>query len=109
MQGEKNKFGKINIRKGDNVLVLSGKDKGKKGKILRLIKKSNRAVVEGINIVKKHQRPTQKFQGGIVERPAPVVISKLMIVCVRCNKPARVAHKNSTRICKKCGEVMDKK
>jgi len=101
---------KLNIRKGDKVMVLSGKDKGKSGKILKISKKSGRAVVDAVNIIKKHQKPTQKFQGGIIERPSALHISKLMVVCPRCNKPSRLGHDNDgSRICKKCGEGIDKK
>ena len=97
------------IRKNDNVFILSGKDKGKKGKVLRVLNKLSRAVVEGVNVIKKHQKPTQNFKGGIIEKSAPLAMSKLMLICQNCSKPARFAVKEGKRICKKCGEVVDKK
>lgn len=99
---------KMLIKKGDTVTVISGRDAGKKGKVLRAIYKSLRVVVEGINISKKHQKPTRDFKGGIIERPSPIGISKVMIVCPRCSKAAKLSRKDSQRICKKCGEVIDK-
>lgn len=103
---------KLKLKKGDKVLVLSGKDKGKKGKLLKVVPKSSKVVVEGINIIKKHQRQTQKFQGGIVEKPMAMMIDKVMLICPRCNKPTRVGKKiidqKRVRFCRKCKEVVDK-
>ena len=99
----------MNVKKGDNVFVLSGKDKGKKGKVVRIITKTQKVVVEGLNIIKRHQKPTQKFQGGIVERPAPMPVSKVMVICPRCNKPSRLGRSDGQRVCKKCKEGIDKK
>ncbi|NQU17341.1 MAG: 50S ribosomal protein L24 [Candidatus Saganbacteria bacterium] len=103
---------KLKIKKGDKVVVLSGKDKDKKGKVLRVYSADRKAVVESVNIVKKHQRPTQGFQGGIIDRPMALKISKLMLVCPRCNKPVRVGRKlvdeKNVRVCRKCKEVIDK-
>lgn len=101
------------IKKGDLVLVIAGKDKGKKGKVISVLPKENKVIVEGINIVKKHMRPTPKNrQGGIIEKPAPLYRCKVMLVCPRCNQPTRI--KNSiletgqkVRVCKKCNEVID--
>lgn len=98
----------MNIKKGDTVTVRAGKDRGKKGKVLRVVTKSGKVLVEGINIVKKHQRQTQKFQGGIVERPAAIIMSKVTIVCPRCGKAAKIKRVEGTRACKKCGEAIDK-
>ncbi len=104
---------KLHVRKGDKVLVLSGKDKGKKGKILSANPAKGTVVVEGVNIVKKHTRPTQRVQAGIHEHPAPLKSAKVMIICPGCQKPTRVRKAvqkdgTRTRICQKCGESLDK-
>ena len=91
--------------KGDTVFIKSGKDKGKKGKILKVNLKSARLLVEGVNIRKKHQRATQKFQGGIIEKPAPIMVCKAMLVCPRCSEPSRLSR---ARVCRSCGETVDK-
>ena len=105
--------GKMHVKKGDQVLVLTGKDKGKKGKVLRSYPDEGRVMVEGINIVKKHTRPKQRVQGGIQEQPAPIQSSNLMVVCPACKAPSRLGRKqlkDGTRVraCKKCGENIDK-
>lgn len=105
---------KAHVRQGDTVLVLAGKDRGKKGKVLRVFPVDRRVMVEGVNIVKRHQRPTrQVMQGGIVEQEAPVHISNVMLVCPRCNTPTRVGKRRlengrHVRACKHCGEVVDR-
>jgi len=101
------------IKKDDTVIVLSGKDKGKKGKVIRTMPKEGRVVVEKINVVKRHQRPTRDFQGGIIEKPLPVPRSKVMLLCPRCSKPTRIGIKliedgKRVRACKKCKEIIDK-
>ena len=96
------------IKKGDTVLVLSGKDKGKKSKVLHIFKKDGKATVEKINVAKKHQKPTRTFPGGIVDKLMPVQLCKLMVVCPHCLKPSRMAKKDGFRSCKKCGEIIDK-
>lgn len=99
-----------NIRRNDIVQVGSGKDKGKKGKILSLFPKEGRAIVEGINLVKKHRRRTQQEQqGGVAQIPSPIALSNLMLICKNCNKPTRLGSmvlKDGTksRICKRCKE-----
>ena len=103
---------KLNIKKGDNVVVIAGKDKGKTGKVLE-IASEGRVIVDGVNIVTKHQKPrSAKDKGGIIKKPAPVDMSNLMVVCASCGKATRVARKNiegvNTRICKKCGAGLDK-
>lgn len=104
---------KVNIKKGDTVLVTAGKDAGKKGKVLRVIPDDQRVVIEGINRVKKHQKPSRALpQGGILRIEAPIHASNVMLVCSRCNRPTRLGHKflssdEKVRICKKCGEVLD--
>jgi large subunit ribosomal protein L24 len=105
--------GKIKIKKDDKVKVLTGKDKGKIGKVLKVVKKTNRVVVENINVVKVHQRPTQAHpQGGIIEKAMPIDASNLMIICNSCVKPTRIGMKQledgkRVRICKKCNEQID--
>ena len=104
----------LKIRKGDTVQVIQGDDKGKKGKVLRLLFKegSIRALVEGINLVKKHRRKTQQDQqGGVVSIESPVSISTLMIFCKQCNRPARagfIVLKDGakSRICRSCKEEL---
>ncbi|MDK2821199.1 MAG: large subunit ribosomal protein [Clostridia bacterium] len=104
---------KIHVKKGDTVMVITGKDAGKKGKVLSVEPSKGRVIVEGVNIVKRHTRPTQKLpQGGIIEQEAPVASSNVMIFCNKCNQPSRIgkqilADGKKTRICKKCGEVLD--
>ncbi|MDD5618180.1 MAG: 50S ribosomal protein L24 [Candidatus Omnitrophica bacterium] len=101
------------IRKNDAVSVIAGKDKGKKGKVLSVSPDSGRALVEGVNFVKKHMRRTQQDQkGGIVHKEMPIHLSNLMLVCKRCNKPVRIKFSylkdgSKTRNCKSCGEVVD--
>lgn len=104
----------MKIKKDDLVQVISGKDKGKRGKILKVIPKENKVVIQGINIVKRHQRPIPQLrEGGIIEREAPIYVSKVMLVCPSCDKPTRIGAKyledgTKVRVCKKCGEVIDK-
>lgn len=104
---------KIRIKKDDKVKVLTGKDKGKIGKVLKVAKKTNRIVVENINMVKVHQRPSQENpQGGIVEKAMPMDISNLMLMCNSCVKPTRIGIKQledgkRVRVCKKCNQQID--
>ncbi|WP_394698349.1 50S ribosomal protein L24 [uncultured Desulfobacter sp.] len=104
---------KIRIKKDDKVKVLTGKDKGKIGKVLKVVKKTNRIVVENINVVKVHQRPSQENpQGGIVEKAMPMDVSNLMLMCNSCVKPTRVGIKQledgkRVRVCKKCSQQID--
>ncbi|GLI36071.1 50S ribosomal protein L24 [Desulforhabdus amnigena] len=104
---------KFRIKKNDTVMVIAGKDKGKSGKVLRLIPKKNRAIVEKLNMVKRHMRPgAHSRQGGILEREAPIEISNLMLICSKCTDPTRVGYKilddnRKVRYCKKCNEVID--
>ncbi|SLM27769.1 50S ribosomal subunit protein L24 [Desulfamplus magnetovallimortis] len=101
------------LKKDDKVQVIAGKDKGKIGKVMKVLKKKNRAVVENINIAKVHERPTQANpQGGITEKPMPIEYSNIMIMCNHCMKPTRVGMKilennKKVRFCKKCNEQID--
>ena len=100
---------KMNIKKDDVVVVLSGKDKGKQGKVLEVMPKSGKVVVEKINVVSRHTKPRkQGEQGGIIKKEAPIYACKVQRVCPKCNKPTRHAHKlleggKKVRVCKKCG------
>lgn len=102
------------IRKDDQIMVKVGREKGKTGKIARVIPDKGLVVVEKLNVVKRHQKPTQKNkQGGIVEKEAPMSISNVMIICEKCKGPVRVGTKRladgkRVRYCKKCSEVIDK-
>lgn len=107
-------FVKLNVKKGDTVVVLSGKDKGKQGKILTAMPKKGKVIVEGVNKVKRHSKPSQTApQGGILVKEAPMHACKVMLVCPACQKATRVGHKEqngkNVRVCKKCGEVIDQK
>ena len=98
----------MNVKNGDTVIVLSGKDKGKQGKVLEVMPKSGKVVVEKINVVSRHTKPRKQGEtGGIVEREAALYASKVQVVCPKCGKGTRVAHKveggKKTRVCKKCG------
>ena len=98
----------MKIKKGDTVVVLSGKDKGKQGKILEVMPKEGKVVVEKINVVSRHTKPRkQGDQGGILKKEAPLCACKVQKVCPKCNKPTRIGHKveggKKVRVCKKCG------
>ena len=100
------------IKKGDIVIVLSGKDKHKKGKVLQVLSQEGKVVVERVNVVKRHKRAAKNFQGGIIEKPQAIFISKVMLVCPKCGEPVKMTGKilegKKVRACKKCGEVIDK-
>jgi large subunit ribosomal protein L24 len=103
----------MKIRRDDTVLVIAGKDKGKKGKVHRVFPKENRVLVEGVNIIKRHTKPSGTTrQAGIIEREAPVHMSNVMLICSRCNRPARVGFRllegeGKVRICRSCHEQID--
>lgn len=104
---------KMHVRKGDTVVVLSGKDKGKKGKIVEALPKKSKVVVEGVNKVKRHTKPSQSNpQGGIIVKEAAIASSKVMLICPACKKATRIKKSavagGFDRTCKKCGEVIDK-
>jgi len=100
------------IQKGDRVIVLSGEDRGKEGLVLKVDTHRERAIVEGINFVKRHQRPTRvNPQGGILEKEAPVHMSNLMVICTRCNEGVKtktiiLSDGRKSRACRKCGEMI---
>jgi large subunit ribosomal protein L24 len=101
------------IRKDDKVIVLAGKERGKIGTILKIDPEKERVIIEKINMVKKHAKPSaQTAQGGIIEKEAPLTISNVMIVCNKCTEPTRIGRRlledgSKIRFCKKCGEPMD--
>ncbi len=103
----------LTIKKDDTVVVITGKNKGKQGRVLSVIPRKNRVVVERVNIVKRHMKPSAKYrEGGILEKEAPIHISNVMLLCPRCNKPTRIANRilddgRKVRACKKCKEVID--
>ena len=103
----------MKIRKNDTVLVIAGKDRGKKGKVRFAYPKEERLLVEGINFIKRHTRATKGVrQAGIIEREAPIRMSDVMLLCSRCNHPTRVGFKiladgRKVRVCRSCGEAID--
>lgn len=103
---------KVHVKTGDTVLVIAGKSKGKKGKVVSVQPEKSRVIIEGVNVVKRHTKPTQKMpQGGIVEKEAPIHSSNVMLYCNKCNSPTRINKKlledgKKTRVCKECGEVL---
>ena len=104
---------KLHVKKGDTVVVVSGDDKGLKGEVLETSPKEGKVIVEGVNVITKHVKPTRVGQqGGIVKAAAPLYACKVQLVCPECKKPTRIAHKfeadgdkvNKLRVCKKCGK-----
>ena len=102
---------KTRIRKNDRVLVIAGKDKGKVGKVKAVLRERGRAIVEGVNIVKRHMKPGPGTQGGIVEKEASIHLSNLMLICPKCTDGVRVGMRiledgTKVRVCRKCGEAI---
>jgi large subunit ribosomal protein L24 len=103
---------KFKLKKGDEVVVLTGRDRGKKGRIVQMLRDENRALVEGVNVVRRHTRPSQTQAGGIVEKEAPIHLSNLAIVDPKDGGPSRIGYKTledgrKVRFAKKSGEVID--
>jgi len=102
----------MHVKKDDLVVVLSGKDKGKRGKVLAAFPKDGKVIVEGVNVASRHQKPRkQGEEGGIIKRETPIYACKVMRVCPKCDKPTRPAHKTledgtKARVCKKCGAAI---
>jgi large subunit ribosomal protein L24 len=103
------------IRKNDNVVVTTGKDRGKRGRVLRVVPDKNRLIVEGVNVIKRHTKanPQRGIKGGLLEREAPLHASNVQLLCPECGKPTRLGHKllgdgRKVRICRKCEGVVDK-
>jgi len=104
--------GKLHVRKSDVVRVLAGKDKDHKGRVLSAQPDTNRVIVEGVNMVKKHTRPRGRQPGGIIQKPAPIHASNVMVICPACENPSRMSHTRSAegrrqRVCKRCGANID--
>ncbi|MEW6118202.1 MAG: 50S ribosomal protein L24 [Nitrospirota bacterium] len=103
----------LRIKKGDTAVVITGKNKGKKGRVLSVSPTEGRLIVEGVNIIKRHTKPNKKYtQGGIIEREAPIHMSNVMLLCPKCNKPARIgnaiqADGKKLRVCRQCKEVIE--
>lgn len=105
---------KLKLKKNDIVTVIKGKDEGKSGKVLKITEDGSKVIVEKVNFVKRHTRPSQKVQqGGILEKEAPVSIANVMLICNKCGKKTRVkvgmTGNKRVRICKKCNEMLDEK
>ncbi len=108
---------KLHVHKGDNVLVLAGKDRGKRGKVITTMPRDNKVIVEGLNIVKKHVRAGTSVAAGIIEKPMPLHVSNVMVICTECGEPTRIAHERvesgpdqkmrSRRMCKRCGKLIE--
>jgi large subunit ribosomal protein L24 len=104
---------RLHVRKGDMVEVLAGKYRGKRGKVLRVLPLRAAAIVEGVNVIKRHVKPNRKVpQGGIVEKEAPLPVARLMVVCARCGEASRMGRRvlgdgSRVRYCKRCGEQLD--
>ena len=101
----------LNIKKKDKVAILSGKDKGKEGEVLKVFPVENKIIVSKINFAKRHTKPTQSKPGGIIEKELPIPISKAMLVCPKCHQKTRTKFDNlsdgkKVRVCKKCGEMI---
>ena len=110
----------LRIKKNDTAVVITGRNKGAKGRVLSVATDKNRIIIEGVNVVKKHMKPNKQYQqGGIIEKESSLHLSNVMLVCPKCDKPTRIAHKlkeveisgekkqKSVRVCKKCGKVID--
>jgi len=102
------------IRKNDTVMVIAGREKGKTGKVLRVLRETNRVVIERLHMVKRHQKPRgPQNTGGVVEKEASIDLSNVMIMCDRCNAPARIGARplddgSRVRVCRRCGEAIDR-
>ncbi|MBS1238405.1 MAG: ribosomal protein [Deltaproteobacteria bacterium] len=100
------------LKKGDIVKIIAGKERGKTGKVLKIVVDKDQVVVEKLNIVKRHKKPDAKAKGGIVEKEGPINISNVMFLCSKCDTGVRVGYKiledgEKTRVCKKCNEILD--
>jgi large subunit ribosomal protein L24 len=102
----------LSVKKNDTILVVTGKEKGKKGRVISVNPAKSKILIEKINIIKRHMKPSKKYsQGGIIEKEAPLHISNVMLVCSKCGKPTRIGNTilsdgKKVRVCKKCKEVL---
>lgn len=103
----------LRIKKGDTAMVITGKNKGKKGRVLSVAPAEERVIIEGINIIKRHTKPNKKYtQGGIIEKEGPIHLSNVMLVCPKCSTPTRIGNAlqesgKKLRVCTKCKEVLE--
>jgi large subunit ribosomal protein L24 len=103
----------MKIRKNDTVLIIKGKERGKKGKVRKALPKKNKIIIDGLNMIKRHSRTSgQARQAGIIELEAPLDVANVMIICNKCGKPSRIGHRflgdgRKVRECRSCGEVID--
>jgi large subunit ribosomal protein L24 len=103
----------MQIKKNDNVLVVSGKEKGKRGRVIAVYPVTNRLLIEKLNMIKRHTKPNQQLrQGGILEKESPIAASNVKLICVKCGKPTSISRKTQgdgtrTRVCKTCSEIID--
>lgn len=103
----------LGIKKNDTIIVMTGKEKGKKGRVLSVMAAKHKLIIEKVNVIKKHMKPNKKYaQGGIIEKESPIHISNVMLVCPRCSKPTRIANVifddgKKSRVCKKCKEAIN--
>jgi len=106
-------MGLVQIRKNDSVMVITGRERGKTGKVLRVLREKDALIIERINLVKRHSKPRGPQQpGGIIEKEASIHASNIMIMCDKCNAPVRIGYKQLSdgkkiRICRRCGEALD--
>ena len=114
MPKPKNKQQKLHVKKGDEVVVLSGRDRGVRGKVLRVLRSKGTAIVERINLIKKHTKPNpqRQIQGGVLEREAPISVAKLQVICPESGKPTRIGRRRledgrSVRVAKKSGATLN--
>jgi large subunit ribosomal protein L24 len=104
---------KVHVKKDDNVFVLSGKDAGKSGKVLKVIADDSRVIVEGVNMSVKHKKPKGRYQqGGIIHQESAISSSNVMLVCSKCKRPSKTGHKilpngEKVRVCKACGDIVN--
>jgi large subunit ribosomal protein L24 len=108
---------KLHVHTGDTVLVLAGKDRGKRGKVLTTLPRANKVIVEGVNMVKKHVRAGAGVQAGIIDKTMPLHVSNVMVICTECGEPTRIAHDRVPmgtdqklrirRVCKRCGKAIE--
>lgn len=103
---------KMRLKKGDRVEVITGVEKGKRAPIIKVIPEKGKVVLEGVKLVKRHMRPSPKMpQGGIIEKPAPIDVSNVKLVCPRCDKTTKpkvaFVNEKKVRVCRKCGELID--
>ena len=110
---------KLHVHKGDTVLVLAGKDRGKRGKVLSTMPRDNKVIVEGVNIVKKHVRAGAGVAAGIIDKTMPLQVSNVMVICTECGEPTRIGHDRvpmgtdqkmrTRRVCKRCGKPIEER